>query len=367
MRSRSLPTLGGALAGVLLIVAACGGTSAPTKAPAAATAKPSTAASVAAATTPTVTIAPTVAPTLAATVQGVKNGRIAYAVRSIDGSSNLFSVMPDGTGQVALTTGAGNHLCASYSKDGTQLAYCSDVSGTFEIWTMHADGSAQTQVTKLGGRVLFPKFSPDGKRIVFAGVVGQDANTDVYVVDAANGGHLTALTSCKGAAAGCGNDYPAWSPDGKHIVFIHQDDYVNDTGVNQQVWLMNADGTGQHALTTGADPKDQLPAWSPDGKRIAYSAGVADSEGIWAMAADGTANVQLTGCPAAAPKPCAGGDDFAPVWSPDGTRIAFLRAFGAVGPNDRPVYVMNADGSGQQRLGQGTILQTAPAWQAMPG
>ena len=163
------------------------------------------------------------------------------------------------------------------------------------------------------------------------------------------------------------NDNRAWSPDGKHIVYAHTDDFdVNEKPVNEQIWLMDADGGNQHALTTGSDPKDQLPSWSPDGKFIVYASGVADNEAIWVMSADGSGQVQLTGCPPADTAPCAKGNDFGPVWSPDGTRIAFLRAFMAVGSNDRTVYVMNADGTGQARLNEALGLQSVPAWQALP-
>jgi Tol biopolymer transport system component len=364
MRSQRRSSLGGALAAAVLLVAACGGAATPSVAPVAtrATVIPTTAAA-----TAVPTLLSTIAPTLKPTVEGVQNGRIAYAVRSTDGSANIFSVLPDGTGELQLTTGAGNHLCAAYSADGKQIAYCADAGGQFEIWKMQADGTKQTQVTHLGARALFPDFSPNGKQIAFGGVVGADAHTEVYVVDATTGKDLVALTSCKGKAPGCSNDYPAWSPDGKLIVFIHTDDFnADETPVNEQVWIMKSDGSDQHALTTGAAPKDQVPSWSPDGKHIVYSSGVADSEGIWVMAADGSGQVQLSGCSPAEASPCAAGDDFGPVWSPDGTRIAFLRAFGAVGANDRPVYVMNADGTNQQRLAAASpTLQTVPAWQAL--
>lgn len=365
MRSQRLPSLGGALATAVL-VAACGGAVTPTIAPVATGTPATPAGSAGAVATLAPTAALTAAPTLKPTVEGVTNGRIAYGVKSSAGSFNIFSVLPDGTDSKQLSTGAGNSLCAAYSADGKQIAYCGDASGNFEIWTMQADGTKPTQVTHLNGRVLFPDFSPNGKKIVFAGAVGADANTDVYVVDSATGEDLVALTSCKGKAGGCANDYPAWSPDGKHIVFVHQDDYVADKPVNEQIWLMDADGSNQHALTTGSDPKDQLPSWSPDGKFIVYASGVADNEGIWVMAADGSAQVQLSGCPPAEAAPCAKGNDFGPVWSPDGTRIAFLRAFMAVGSNDRTVYVMNADGTGQARLNEALSLQAVPAWQALP-
>jgi len=365
MRSKRLPVLGVALGATVFLIGACVGAATPTAAPVKQSAPATAQATVAAPTAATTPAA--VGPTLKPTVEGVTNGRIAYGLRGTAGTFDVVSVMPDGSGATQLTTSAGNHLCAAYSPDGKQIAYCADGSGVFEIWTMAADGSKQTQVTHLNGRVLFPDISPDNKLIAFAGVVGTDANTDIYVVDSITGKDLVALTSCKGKAEGCANDYPAWSPDGKHIVFVHQDDYVGEKPVNEQIWLMDADGSNQHALTTGSDPKDQLPSWSPDGKFIVYASGVGDNEGIWVMAADGSAPVQLTGCPPILATPCADGSDFGPVWSPDGTRIAFLRAFMAVGSNDRSVWTMNADGTNQARLNEALSLQAVPAWQALPG
>jgi Tol biopolymer transport system component len=296
---------------------------------------------------------------VSATDSAKHNGRIAFGVRAADGSANIFSVLPDGTAVRQLTTGAGNHLCTAYSADGNEIAYCADAGGNFEIWTMKPDGTQQAQITHLGGRALFPDFSPDGSKIAFAGTEGADPNTEIYVVDAATSTGLVALTSCATLAPGCANDYPVWSPDGRQIVFVHQDDLdASDSGVNEQVWVMNADGSNQHPLTTGTDPKDQLPAWSPDGTRIAYASGAGSNEGIWVMGADGSSPRQLSGCHAGDPSPCAAGGDFGPVWSPDGTKIAFLRTFVDVGKDDRPIYVMNADGSDQVRLTSGDILQT---------
>jgi Tol biopolymer transport system component len=354
----NLPSLAATLALAALVFAACGSGASPVTTPAGGATQPTstTVASLPAATAAATSAAATLAP---------GTGRIAYGVRAADGSANIFSVLPDGTSQSQLTTGAGNHLCAAYSADGKQIAYCADVSGNFEIWTMRADGTQQVQLTHLGGRALFPDFSRDGTKIAFGGVEAADSHTEIYVVDATTGADLAALTSCAGMAQGCSNDYPAWSPDDSLIVYIHQDDVdANENGVNEQVWVMNADGTNQHALTTGSAPKDQVPDWSPDGTRIAYASGTGDDEGIWLMNADGSSPLQLSGCRQGDASPCAAGSDFGPVWSPDGTRIAFLRAFQGLGKDDRPIYVMNADGSDQHRLMEGTILQAVPAWQA---
>ena len=365
----NLSALAGSLA-IALVVGACGGAQPTTSAadvgasptPTAATSVP---ASPEAAPSSPATATSTPTPTKAASAAGMHNGRIAFGVRAADGTANIFSVLPDGTDTRQLTTGSGNHLCAAYAADGNQIAFCADTSGTFEIWTMKPDGSKPTQLTHLGGRALFPDLSRDGKKVAFGGVEGEDPNTEIYVVDAASGKGLVALTSCKGLAQGCSNDYPVWSPDGRSIVFIHTDDFdANENPVNSQVWVMDADGGNGHALTTDSPMKDQVPDWSPDGSLIAYASGAGDSEGIWVMKADGSMPHQLSGCLPGDASPCKAGSDFGPVWSPDGTRIAFLRSFHAIGTEDRPVYTMEADGSHQVRVLLGTILAAVPAWQA---
>ena len=385
MLHSTLAQRGGFLAAVVLVVAACTGGGSPTThppsnvpqaTPTAGAATPSTqvastptlqstaSPTVTSATNPTAA-APTATTSAEATHSTSTAGLIAFGVKSASGS-NVFSMNADGSDLRQLTTDTGNHLCASLSADASQVAYCGDGSGNFEIWTIKADGTTATQLTHLEGRALFPDESHDGKKIVFGGVEGDDPNTEIYVVDATTGAGLVALASCAGRAEGCANDYPSWSPDGKQIVFIHQDDYVNEVGVNQQVWVMNADGSKQHPLTSSSPQKDQLPNWSPDGKSIVYasfSSADATNEGIWVMKSDGSGQQQLSGCLPGEASPCAAGADFGPVWSPDGTSIAFLRSFIDLGTNDRPIYVMNADGSDQHRVIEDTILAAVPSWQ----
>jgi len=358
MSRSTLALRAGALAFTLMLAACAGGRS-PTSAP------PTVAPPTAAASTATPPPTATVNPTPNATPVAADEGRIAFAVREGDGS-NVYSMLPDGSDITQLTTDSGNHLCASYSADASQIAYCGDGSGSFEIWTIQADGTDPEQLTHLEGRALFPDASHDGKTVVFAGVQGEDEHNEIYVVDAATGEGLIALTSCDGKADGCYNDYPAWSPDGKHIVYIHADDVVNDAAVNSQVWVMNADGSNKKQLTSDDPIKDQVPNWSPDGTNIVYASGEGVAEGIWVMKSDGSGQQQLSGCLPADALPCAAGQDFGPVWSPDGTKIAFLRSFQELGTEDRPIYVMNADGSDQHRVTEEVILAAVPSW-AMSG
>ena len=310
-----------------------------------------------------------------ASYPGSTNGQLAFGVKDADGNPQINVAAPDGTGLKPLTSGAFFHACAAYSADGTRIAYCGNESGAFEIWTMNQDGTNPVQLTKLGGSALFPDFSPDGKTVVFSGTEGTDTNSEIYTVDATTGGSLHALTSCAAYKPGCYNNNASWSPDGTKIVFFHADDADADgNGIDSQVWVMDADGSNAHALTSDAAPKDQLPDWSPDGSKIVYESGPLGSGGVWVMNADGTDQHQLTGCVAAdaasslapsgsapaAPASCAAGDDFGPTWSPDGTQIAFVRA---ISDTDRPVMIMNADGSNVHRLSAAPGVAFVPAWQ----
>ena len=102
---------------------------------------------------------------------------------------------------------------------------------------------------------------------------------------------------------------PAWSRDGRTIVFVSWRDG------NGEVYAMDADSSAPRNLTQ--DPaKDVRPAWSPDGRRIAFVSQRDGNSEVYVMNADGSGKRNLTRDRAS--------DDY-PTWSPDGRRIAFLR------------------------------------------
>jgi Tol biopolymer transport system component len=185
-------------------------------------------------------------------------------------------------------------------------------------------------------------YSPTGAAIAFDGQVANDPNDEVFVMNA-DGSHLTQLTSGTG-----NNDWPAWSPDGRKLAFIS-----DRTGV-EQVYTMEANGTHQTELTFQPVAHDQVPDWRPDGRKIAYAQGdIGVTEKIWVMNSDGSAQHQVSSGTA---------DDFGTAWSPDGRQIAFLRDFLN---GDRPVMIMNADGSNAHPVYDptGNVTQNVPAWQ----
>ncbi|HJQ49259.1 MAG TPA: hypothetical protein VJ838_01960 [Gaiellaceae bacterium] len=279
-----------------------------------------------------------------ATYAGATNGRIAFGM-NVNGNTDVYSALPGGQDLRRLTTDPGFDACAAYSADGRRIAYCSgQAGGPVQVWTMRQNGTDKQQVTQMSGPAIFPDFSPNGSQIVFTAKPAGSPTRDIYLVNS-NGTDLTRLTTGVG-----NNTYPAFSPDGNKIVFD------SDRTGTWQVWLMNANGANQTQLTSDPQPKDQVPDWSPDGSRISYIAdthGIADTVSpswgdIWVMNADGSDQHPIT----------TGATYYGTAWSPDGTRIVTLDF------PSRTVYTVNAsDGGDPQAVHPGPGVQFVPGWQ----
>src|SRR5437870_1344822 len=237
-----------------------------------------------------------------------------------------------------LTENPAADVLASWSPDGSKIAFASNRDGKPNIYVMNADGSSVKRLTTSSATDDKPTWSPDGKRIAFAS--DRDGNREIYVMNA-DGSNQIRLTH---------NDAddrsPSWCPDGMRIAFASNRD--NSYVFNFDIWLMNVDGSNPTRLTT--DPEfDSDPAWSHDGKRIALVSGRDGNFEIYAMNADGSGQTNLTRNAE---------NDTNPAWSTDGKRIAFSSRRDGKGD----LYVMDADGSNVQRLTQTSAHESWPSW-----
>ncbi len=228
---------------------------------------------------------------------------------------------------------------------GDLIAFNIYGDGDEEIFVMNADGSQVRPLTSNDDWDHNPAWSPDGTRIAFASDRAGERSVgdfDIFVMSDF-GSQIRQLTDSDSGdhswCVMCGNDAPAWSPDGKRIAFSGTGDG------DSEIFVMNADGTEVRQLTDN-DSGDGGPAWSPDGTRIAFN-GTRDGDSeIFVMNADGTEVRQVTGHDS---------DDYSPAWSPDGKRIAFV----SYRDGDSEIFVMNADGTDVYSTGR---YGESPSW-----
>jgi TolB protein len=268
----------------------------------------------------------------------------------------------DGSNLVRLTDDPADDYTPAWSPDGRQIAFYSERDGNYEIYVMNSDGSGLVRLTDHPANDRWPAWSPDGKKIAFTSE--RDGNYEIYVMsveDALQGAEGSNLVRLTDNPADDGD--PAWSPDGKKIAFTSD----RDGNYNYEIYVTNVEDALQGA--EGSDPvrlthEDGFPphegargpAWSPDGGQIAFTSDRDGDDDIYVM--DIGDALQAAD----------GGDlvrltdnpafDEAPTWSPDGQKIAFQSYWGG----NFEIYVMNADGSGLVRLTNNPADDRVPAW-----
>jgi Tol biopolymer transport system component len=159
------------------------------------------------------------------------------------------------------------------------------------------------------------------------------------------------------AAAGCGSGAPSLDagPGGEmagRMAFVSQLSSVN------KIYLMDVDATGSGAnptRLTNDTEAENYPSWSPDGKRLVYQ-GDLNGSAIYVINADGTGQQRLSPTP---------GFDVTPSWSADGTKIVYARLLEVPQPNQPPMTdlrVMNVDGTGDDAILPDTLFSVEPRW-----
>ena len=307
------------------------------------------------------------------------DGRKLAFVSQRDGNFEIYVMNADGSAPENLTRQPENDSHPSWSRDGRRIAFVSRRDGNSEIYVMNADGSGLRNLTRTPSNELDPAWSPDGRAIAFVQkkctggrrdpACATAYETSLFVVNADESG-LRRLTTRQARLFN-----PSWSADGKTIRYGRSLVYADGSGLRELprnvplagVWspdgqriavvqvahsfadarnptklglfVMNADGS--NARRVAAKATSGQPAWSPNGRRIAFrrydgqlGIGRGNSD-LFAVNADGSGLRRLT-------RNAENLRWFA--WSPDGRTVAYLR--------NREVYIVKADGSGEQRLTQ---------------
>ncbi len=270
---------------------------------------------------------------------------------------NIYTMNTDGTDITELARGDG----PSWTPDGTKIVFSFGLGRWLgditDIYIMDANGANRVNLTRGRHNVNHsPVVSPDGTKIAFTSY--RDGNHEIYVMNA-DGKNLKNLTLHLDD-----DTWPAWSPDGRKIAFWSRQ-VAGEIPILSDIFVMDADGANRTNITQNPRASNRTPSWSPDGSKIAYAAvRNVDRVDFWnsaldivVMNADGTNPVRLT-------------EDarmnWLPNWSPDGKRIVFVRATRDV-PTAYDIYVMNADGTGLVNLTQTLgVGEFHPSWKPTP-
>jgi Tol biopolymer transport system component len=228
-------------------------------------------------------------------------------------------------------------------------------TGDYEIFKMNTDGLSVTQLTYNTANDLEPRLSPDGTKIAYRSEGIQTSNpegdSDIYVMNALDGSGKKNLSN-NGLDV---DDYvPAFSPDGKKIAYTSQGKQTSNPEGDFDVYRVNIfDVTRKKNLTNnGGGVDDYDPAFSPDGAKIAYQ-----SKGMQTSNPQGDFEVyRMNTLDGSGKKNLSNNDgvhDYRPVFSPDGAKIAD-ESYGTPSSNpegDLEVYRINAlDGTGKKNL-----------------
>lgn len=215
-----------------------------------------------------------------------------------------------------LTTAAGLEDEPSISPDGRSIAYTSDEHGNLDVFVRSIVGGEAIRITDHDADDAQPAWSPDGKRIAFVSARDHSGRLSIVLGQAlgnfinAQGGDLFVVSAEGGAAVKIADNgfYPAWSPDGKGIVF------QSSRGGQWDLWKIAANGGTPVQLTADRD-FDYQPAWSPDGNAVIYGSGPPGAYRLKSVSANG-----------GKPRPLTDGKDVVllnPVFASDGRSVLY--------------------------------------------
>ncbi len=211
----------------------------------------------------------------------------------------------------------------------SELAFASRQNDNMDVWTMQgSDGSGKKRLVNVPGvDDYLPAISPDRRSVAYIRIRG--LQSELHIVAADGTGDIALTTELAPDAR------PSWSPDGTTLVFASAIDGQTDLYTASFEFSDKPPRLGPLTRLTNSPATEADPAWSPDGRRIVYWSNASGVQNLYWVAPDGGAETQLTDGP---------DTDADPTWAPDSQRIAFTRTTQSA-PSD--IYSLAIDSAGR--------------------
>jgi len=225
----------------------------------------------------TISISPRISP---------DNTRLAYSSLGREGwAIRLYSLELGRNISFPGGSAGGSNLSPAWSADGAKVAFSSSRSGDSEIWIADANGNNPHRITYLKGPNVSPTWNPrTNAQLAWAG--GRTGEPQIYVMDQ-DGANEQPMTDGGYAVS------PSWSPNGQLLTFSWNRKYGPGAPGGQDIYFMDIASKRWIQLTHEAGSND-FPCWSPDGRHIVFERTIGGHTQIWSMLADGTEQHQLT-------------------------------------------------------------------------
>jgi Tol biopolymer transport system component len=268
------------------------------------------------------------------------------------GDFQIFTANPDGTSQVQVLPGVAE--CPRWSPDGTRILVCvTNQGGLVRPATLRPAGSGFRLLDNPDPTLNLGcwAWSPGGARLACEG--WDDANparpAGVFTVRSSDGGGLVRVTANPFGAHDVPGDY---SPDGRRIVFLRDNDPNTETGA---LFVVNTDGSGLRKITAQNFAEDS-GSWSPDGRWILFSS---DKGKLFVVHPDGSGlrQIRLDAGPG-------GYFAFEPAWSPNGTHIVLGLFLASTG--EQHLYTVRPTGSDLRQVANTQGSEEFPDWGPHP-
>lgn len=238
-------------------------------------------------------------------------GSVVYTLRT-GGQTDLWALGVGETEPLRLTNHPADDRDPAWSPDGTRIAFASRRDGNWELYLLEVATGAISRLTYTPGFEGAPTWSPDGAFLAYEGYNEQAQNLNIYIISS-DPERATRDGAVQMTASPAPDIEPAWSPLGRQIA------YVTWREGNQEIAVFDLDNPSpdreQQALnlTQTPDINETHPVWSHDGTRIAYTAKVNGVEGVYYRPVDQ---------PGA--EPVVIGRGRMPAWAPNDASVLYM-------------------------------------------